>query len=170
MKKNQTKKNKNSKKNNQPKKKSQTKKNNVKKCMETFVENKIKDWTADIDKEIEKLNKKNLTDAEKKQRTELKIKKKNYITSIKKQYKLYNCNIDCKNTLLEPGPPDQIPKSMREEYHNNEKLIEIFNNQRKKIFNNKTNVLVDHFYEKTPEHVKKQLIKEGAISQCVPTM
>jgi len=86
----------------------------------------------------------------------------------KKQYKLYNCNINCENTLLEPGLPNQIPKSMRKEYNNNKKLINIFNNQRKSIFKNKSNVLEDNFYENTPENIKTQLKKEGAISQCIP--
>jgi len=44
----------------------------------------------------------------------------------------------------------------------------MFREQRRTLFKNKKNVLVDHFHENTPKKVKKQLIKEGAISQCVP--
>jgi hypothetical protein len=145
-----------------------TKKNTIKKCMETFVEKKIKYWTNDINKQIKKLENNNITKEEQKLLTKLKKQRKNQTNNLKKQYKLYNCNINCRNTLLEPGPPNQIPKSMCKEYNNNKKLIKIFNNQRKTIFNNKTNVLIDNFYEKTPDKVKNQLIKEGAISQCVP--
>jgi len=137
--------------------------------METFVEDKIKYWTDDINKEIKKLeNKSLLTKEEQKLLSKLKKQRKEQIKQSKKQYKLYNCNINCENTLLEPGLPNQIPKSMHKEYNNNNKLIKIFNKQRKSIFKNKTNVLVDNFYENTPVKIKKQLIKEGAISQCLP--
>jgi hypothetical protein len=145
-----------------------TKKNNIKKCMETFVENKIKYWTIDINKQIKKLDNKKLTKTEHKLVTELKKQRKDQINQLKKQYKLYNCNINCKDTLLEPGLSNQIPKSMRKELNDNKELIKIYNNQRKTIFNNKTNVLVDNFYENTPNKIKSQLIKEGAISQCIP--
>jgi hypothetical protein len=147
---------------------SKTKKN-VKKCIETFVEKNVNYWTSDLTKEIKKLEKKILSKEEKKILTELKQKRKERIKQLKKQYILYNCNINCKNTLLEPGPSNQIPESMCKEYNNNKKLIKIFNNQRKNIFNNKTNVLIDDFYEKTPNKIKNQLIKEGAISNCIPT-
>jgi hypothetical protein len=143
-------------------------KNMVKNCIETFVEDKIKYWTSDINIQIKKLEKKNITKEEEKLLSKLKKQKKNQTKSLKKQYKLYNCNINCKNTLLEPGLSNQIPKSMQKEYHNSNKLIKIFNNQRKKIFGNKKNVLLDNFYENTPVQIKKQLIKEGAISQCLP--
>ena len=145
-----------------------TKKNNIKRCMETFVEKKIKYWTDDINNQIKKLENKTLTKEEKTLLNKLKKRRKEQIKQSKKQYKLYNCNINCKNTLLEPGLPNKIPKSMCKEYHYNNKLIKIFNNQRKSIFNNKSNVLVDNFYENTPEKIKNQLIKEGAISQCLP--
>ena len=147
---------------------SKTKKN-VKKCIETFVEKKVKYWTSDMTKEIQKLENKKVSKEEHKMLTELKQKRKERIKQLKKQYILYNCNINCKNTLLEPGPPNQIPKSMCKEYNNSKKLIKIFNNQRKGIFNDKTNVLIDDFYEKTPDKIKNQLIKEGAISNCLPT-
>ena len=145
-----------------------TKRNRIKKCMETFVENKIKYWTMDIDKQIKKLNNKKLTKIEHALVTELKKQRKEQITQLKKQYKLYNCNIHCKHTLLEPGLSNQIPKSMCKELKENPELIKILNNQRKSIFKNKTNVLIDNFYENTPGKIKNQLVKEGAISQCIP--
>ena len=147
---------------------SKTKKN-VKKCMEPFVEKKVKYWTSDMTKEIKKLENKKLTKEEKQLLTKLKKNRKEQINILKKNYKLYHCNINCKNTLLEPGPPNQIPKAMQKTFGNSKELIKIFTKQRKEIFKNKTNVLIDDFYEKTPEKMKKQLIKEGAISNCQPT-
>ena len=137
--------------------------------METFVENKIKYWTNDINKQIKKLENKKLTNIERKLLTKLKKDRKEQIKTSRKLYKLSNCNYNCKNTILEPGLPNQIPKSMHKVLKNKE-LIKMFNDQRKSIFKNKTNVLIDNFYEKTPNKLKTQLIKEGAISQCVPTL
>jgi len=162
-----TKKNKSSN-NNKPKNDNNKTKKNVKSCMEKFAEKKVKYWTSDFNKPIQKLEKKNLTKEEQKLLIKLKKQKKNQINNLKKQYKLYNCNINCQNTLLEPGLPNKIPKSMQKEYNYSNKLIKIFNNQRKKIFGNKENVLIDNFYENTPEKMKKQLLNEGAISQCLP--
>jgi len=147
--------------------KNKTKKNAVKQCIETFVEKKIKYWTTDINKKIQKLENKILTKSNHKLLTELKKERKQQIKTLTKQYKLFNCNVNCKNTILEPGLSDQIPKSMHKDCDKD--LIKMFNDQRKNIFNNKTNVLIDNFYEKTPNKIKNQLIKEGAISQCVPT-
>lgn len=171
MKNSKTKKNsKNSSKNN---KKSNTKKNSsknsqtqVKRCMETFAEKKIKYWTSDVSKEINKLENKNLTKEEEKLLSKLKKERKDQIKSLTKNYKLYNCNINCKNTLLEPGPPNEIPKYMHKEFHNSKELIKIFTKRRKDVFKNKTNVLKDNFYENIPELDKKKLLKEGAISAC----
>ena len=142
-------------------------KTRVRRCMETFAEKKVKYWTEDYTKEIKKLeNKKNLTKEEEKLINKLKKQRKEQTNNLKKQYKLYNCNINCKNTLLEPGPPNQIPKSMRKEFHNYKPIIKAFTKRRKDIFKNKRNVLIDNFYEKTSEQTKLNLIKEGAISDC----
>jgi serine/threonine protein kinase len=130
--------------------------------MEKFAEKKIKYWTDDYTKEITKLeNNKNLTKEEKKLLIKLKKQKNEQIKILKKNYKLYSCNINCKNTLLEPGPPNEIPKYMHKE------LIKIFSKRRKEVFKNKMNVLKDNFYENIPEVTKQKLIKEGAISDCV---
>jgi serine/threonine protein kinase len=163
------------------KKKNTRKKNNksnntnnktrVKRCMENFVEKKVNYWLDDYDKVIKKLEKKkNLTKEEQLYLIDLKKKRKNQLNNLTKQYKLYNCNINCKNTLLEPGPPNEIPKTMRKEYNNSKSLIKIFTKRRKEIFKNKSNVLKDNFYENIPEQEKKQLLKEGAISECVPPL
>jgi hypothetical protein len=145
-------------------------KKNVKKCIETFVEKKVKYWTDDdTNKEIKKLENKNVTKEEKQLLTKLKKQKKEQINTLKKNLKLYNCNINCKNTLLEPGAPNKIPKAMQKTFGNSKELIKIVTKRRKDIFKDKTNVLIDDFYEKTPDKIKNQLIKEGAISNCIPT-
>jgi serine/threonine protein kinase len=148
--------------------KKKTHKNNItKKCMDTFAKKKIIYWTSDVSKEIKKLeNKKNITKEEKQLLTKLKKQIKNQINNLKKQYKLINCNINCKNTLLEPGPPNEIPMTMRKEFHNSKKLIKIFTKRRKDLFKNKTNILKDNFYENISKLEKKNLLKEGAISEC----
>lgn len=148
-------------------KKNISKKNITKKCMDTFAKKKIIYWTDDYTKEIKKLeNKKNVTKEEKQLLTKLRKQKKEQINILTKNYKLYNCNVNCKNTLLEPGPPNQIPKYMQKSFGNSKELIKIFTKRRKDIFKNKTNVLKDNFYENVPEEAKKKLIKEGAISEC----
>ena len=148
-----------------------TKKNTktmVNKCMETYVDKKVKYWTKDYNKEIEKLEKnKNLTKEEEKLLTKLKKQRKSQIMILKKNYKLENCNINCKNTILESGSPNQLPKSMKKKFNYNKPLIKILSKRRKDIFKNKTNVLRENFYENTPDQIKKKLIKEGAISQCI---
>jgi hypothetical protein len=108
-------------------------------CINTFVKNKLNYWG------------KGKTLKEKK--------------SLKKGYILYNCNPTCKNTLLEPGSPNRIPKGLKTK---SKGLTKFYTSQRKTIFKNKRNVLINGFHENTPKKLKKQLLKEGAISQCVP--
>jgi len=45
-------------------------------------------------------------------------------------------------------------------------MSELFKKQRKELFKNKTNVLVDNFYEGISSQSKNKVIKEGAISKC----
>jgi hypothetical protein len=135
--------------------------------METFVDKKVKYWMSDDNSEIKKLEKKkNITKDEQKLLTKLKKQSKKQTNSLTKNYKLYNCNINCKNTLLEPGPANEIPKHMQKSFGNSKKLIKLFTKRRKDLFKNKTNILVDNFYENMPELDKKKLLKEGAISSC----
>ena len=149
--------------------KNKTQKNNkelVKKCMDTFVKNRVNNRIRSFDKNVYELNK-------------IKPSKK-YINSMKKykkklpkletaSNKLYYCNINCKDTILEPGLPDYIPESMlkRYKYDKDNIMSDLFKKQRKDIFKNKKNVLVDNFYEGTSTKIKNKLIKEGAISQCI---
>jgi len=148
--------------------KTKTQKNNkelVKKCMDTFVKNRVNKRLSSFDKNVYELNK-------------IKPSTK-YINSMKKlkkqlpkleaaSNKLYYCNINCKDTILEPGLPDYIPKSMLKLYKDDKDSImsDLFKKQRKEIFKNKTNVLVDNFYEGISAKSKNKLIKEGAISKC----
>jgi len=134
--------------------------NSTKKCMEKFADKKIKYWTSDYTNEITKLqNIKNLTKEEKILLKKVKKQKANQIKSLKKQYKLMNCNINCKGTLAEPGPPNQIPKSMQKIFGYSKPLIKIFTKRRKDIFKNKTNVLIDNFYENISPKIKKKTFK-----------
>jgi bisphosphoglycerate-dependent phosphoglycerate mutase len=75
-----------------------TKKNTkemVNKCMETYADKNVKYWTEDYTKEITKLEKKKtLTKEDQKLLTKLKKQKINQTKSLKKQYKLFNCNIN----------------------------------------------------------------------------
>jgi hypothetical protein len=150
------------------KNKNSTIRNKIKKCRETFVKNKIRYWTKDVTNKIQKLESNKGKKSDNQLILDLKKQKKEQIEQLKKQYMLYNCNWNCKNTILEPGLPNKIPKSMENEL-NDKELIKMYNDQRKSIFQKKTNVLIDHFYENTPRNTKKQLLKEGAISHCIPT-
>lgn len=135
--------------------------------MDTYAKKKIIYWTDDYTKEIKKLeNKKNLTKEEKQLLTKLRKQRKSQTNSLTKQYKLINCNIGCKNTLLEAGSPNQLPKSMKKTFGYSKPLIKIFTKRRKDLFKNKTNVLIDNFYENFSSESKKKLLKEGAISDC----
>lgn len=146
-----------------------TKKNDVQKCMETFVKKEIKFLLNENAKKIKKLDKKELTDEEHQLLIRLKKKrKKEYIQEYTKSIKRNRCNVNCKNTILEPGLPNQIPKTMRKRLGNNKQLIQDFNDERERIFKNRTNVLVDNFYENVSKKTKNKLIKEGAISHCDP--
>jgi len=148
-------------------KKKSTKKNITKKCMDTFAKKKIIYWIDDYTKEIKKLeNKKNLTKEEKILLKKLRKQRKSQTNSLTKQYKLINCNIGCKNTLLETGSPNHLPKSMKKTFGYSKPLIKIFTKRRKDLFKNKTNVLIDNFYENFSPETKKKLLKEGAISDC----
>ena len=58
----------------------------VNKCMETFVDKKVKYWTEDYTKEIDKLEKnKNLTKEEEKLLIKLKKERKDQIKSLTKK-------------------------------------------------------------------------------------
>ena len=76
------------------------------------------------------------------------------------------CNPGCKNTILEPG--EKLPPYYYEQFGKDKELIKIFEEQRKKIFGNKTDVLKENFYEKAPKRYVNEIKKDGAISLCSP--
>ena len=76
------------------------------------------------------------------------------------------CNPGCKNTILEPG--EKLPPYYYEQFGKNKELIKIFEEQRKKTFGDKTDVLKDNFYEKAPKRYVNEIKKDGAISLCSP--
>lgn len=76
------------------------------------------------------------------------------------------CNPGCKGTFLEPG--NKLTPAYYKKYKDNKDLIKIFENNRKELFGDKTNVLIDDFYEKAPKKFVDKLKKDGAISLCAP--
>jgi hypothetical protein len=74
------------------------------------------------------------------------------------------CNPGCKDTNYESG--SELPKYIQKVWKDNKKALKQMNKDRKEIFGDKTNVLVDDFYEKLKPSVVKKLKKEGAISGC----
>ena len=87
--------------------------------------------------------------------------------NIKKQEKHCNkihCNVGCKKTIFESGT--DITKAMKNKYKKDTNKLNMINNQRNSIFNNKTNVLKDNFYEKIPSKKINMYKKKGFISGC----
>jgi hypothetical protein len=76
------------------------------------------------------------------------------------------CNVGCKGTILEPG--EKISSTLAEKYKDSKELLKLFENQRKNIFGEKTDVLKDNFYEKAPKKMVEEIKKDGAISLCSP--
>ena len=152
--------------------KKKTQKNNkglVKKCMDTFVKNRVNQSFRNFDKRIDELNKNNSATVETKKFINKLKKNKKQVPKINTAlHKLIYCNIGCKGTILEPGLPDYIPDLMLKPYKDDKDTImsDLFKKQRKEIFKNRTNVLVDNFYEGISSQSKNKLIKEGAISKC----
>lgn len=76
------------------------------------------------------------------------------------------CNPGCKDTLFESGT--KMPKSIK---NRTKKIwLKYINETRNKRFGNKTNVLVDDFYEKLKPYEVAKYKKDGAISGCLDTV
>lgn len=164
-----------------------------KKCENTFCKNTIKkedkdfiEATKQMKKELSKINKtlksKKLSASEKQNlenkksflkfftkkesKKEKQKTKKLRIDVCKKTF----CNIDCKNTIFEKG------NKLSDGFINNLKkkkiktsidpIIELYKDQRKKIFGDKTDVLKDSFYQNLSKTKITKLKNEGAISGC----
>lgn len=73
-------------------------------------------------------------------------------------------NPTCKGTFFEPG------KGFSKEFIRKQKLkgdiLKFSMQQRKEVFGNKTDVLLNGFYEKLPRKYINELKKHGAISAC----
>jgi len=147
----------------------------TKKCINTFVKNKSKKYLEQI-KALKKMLEKEARSKFKNDKTQLnaslkRIKDFTSFTPEKNKFlenadaKIY-CNIGCKNTILESG--DKLPERYYKDYKNNKEMIKVFEEQRKKLFGEKTDVLKDNFYEKSPKKYVNEIKKEGAISLCFP--
>jgi hypothetical protein len=107
------------------------------------------------------------------QSSTMKQKKQDRKERIRKTY----CNPGCKDTIFEPGDPNQLPKSFirflnQENKRNKSWKHKTWNKpdmhlaERKKIFGNQTNVLENGFYKGLDKKTIKRLKARGAISGC----
>lgn len=155
----------------------------VEKCMNTYCKNIFPAKVNKNKKIIAKQLTKKMNSKEKKIfNKNLFEKNKDTIEREQKICKDSNCNPTCKNTIFESGK--KIPKEVFVQLKTNlTKSLKKTNNLKKlpkaykmtsqtitfarnSIFNKKTNVLKDDFYEKLPVKLVKKLKKEGAISGC----
>jgi hypothetical protein len=77
------------------------------------------------------------------------------------------CNPTCKDTMYESGK--ELSEGYIKKYKMSGKTKKIWSNNRKRIFNDKTNVLKDGFYEKLSTSDINKMKKMGAVSGCVPS-
>ena len=98
-----------------------------------------------------------------------KYSKNNYLNKkIKNQTmktcKLYFCNDGCKGTILEKGKRfPKLNKLVKQEEFYGKKWIRNF---RKKLFKNRTDILVDNVQDIMPPKLTKKYKSNGAISIC----
>jgi len=94
-----------------------------------------------------------------------KIKDKNKkIKNTMKVCKFFYCNDGCKGTTVESGK--NYPKLKENMYiHLDKKQAKKF---RKKLFKNKTDILVDNVPYNMPLEIKKRYLDRGALSICEP--
>jgi hypothetical protein len=152
------------------------------KCANTYckkITKKItqtaKEVMSEIKKQMEDGFKKNpnMTSEQKKEYKQMKkrFEKMQSATTQKKTNKtlmdfckLYNCNVDCKGTIMEKG--DKLPAAITKKWRNNKSVLDLVSNNREKIFKGKNDVLKDGFYEGLSKVRVNKLKKEGAISNC----
>jgi len=166
-----------------------------KKKVESCMNTKCQLWLDQAEKNIEKMKKKIEKNYNEKKKEEKKIcgdeKKKEECEKIKNLLlfsktflenlnldseknkkieldvcKSLLCNEGCKETIMEDGDPNTLPKSVTKKFKKNKELLEILQKRRKDIFKNKKTVLKDGFYEGLKSSDVKKLQKEGAISGC----
>jgi hypothetical protein len=151
-----------------------------KRCINTFVKTKMqrdnefkKKYFDKREKHFRKImEKKDISKEDKDtaknalKQIEKERKAKSFIKSQQKIDAGLFCNPGCKGTFLEPG--NKLTPEYYKKFKDNKELIKIFENDRKELFGDRTNVLIDDFYEKASTKFVEKLKKEGAISLCAP--
>jgi hypothetical protein len=147
----------------------------VKNCKSTFLK-KMQKQRSEVIKDLKNILEKQVREKFANNPKELKEKLDNIRKFTKPDKKMDTisdstivksyCNPGCKNTILEPG--EKLPPYYYEQFGKNKELIKIFEEQRKKTFGDKTDVLKDNFYEKAPKRYVNEIKKDGAISLCSP--
>ena len=148
---------------------------NVKQCKSTFVkkmQKKRSDTLKDLSNVLEKQVREKFANNPKEMKEKLdnirkftKLDKKMEKMADNLVIKSY-CNPGCKNTILEPG--EKLPDSYYKLFGKDKNVIKYFEEEKKKLFGNKTDVLKDNFYEKAPKKYVDEIKKDGAISLCSP--
>jgi hypothetical protein len=152
-------------------KNNKTKKQREKECVKKLIGKKLKELNDGFDKDIKKFennNKNNMNSENKKRLAEFKKNKKVFGKIMAKTYKSLSCNIGCAGTYLEPGDSSKLPAKYAKQLKDYpKKTIKLFEEERKRIFGDKTTVLdEDSFYEKLNKKLKDDYIKSGAVSHC----
>ena len=149
--------------------------NDVKQCKSTFVK-KMQKKRSETLKDLRNVLEKQVREKFANNPKELKEKLDNirkFTKLDKKMEKMADnvliksyCNPGCKNTILEPG--EKLPDSYYKLFGKDKNVIKYFEEEKKKLFGNKTDVLKDNFYEKAPKKYLDEIKKDGAISLCSP--
>jgi len=177
---NKTHKNKNKRKNKTLKKEHFGNNENKKKCIDRLVKQRMEIYNKmrmEVFNEKEKLYKKVLkkkySSKEDKESAEKSLKRIEKERNSKEGLKIQQktdisifCNPGCKGTLLEPGK--KLSSEFYKKYKDSKEMIKILEEDRKKLFSNKDNVLNDNFYEKAPKNFVHEIEKKGGISLCAP--
>jgi len=124
--------------------------NHEKQMKDLITKSKHKKFKTNTQKQIFKIMTKKISEKDKKKSLE----------DSRKFCKEIYCNINCKDTLLEPN------KLSKKYIKENKIMIEFIKNKRKELFGNKTNVLDNHFYNKLTKKITNKLKNQGAISMC----
>lgn len=142
-------------------------------------------------KELQRIDQRILKEGQKQKLVEKKTELEHEIASVatmvsstekvvKKYFKRTYCNPGCVDTFFEKGT--KLPKGVMKQLHKDtQKLfpkssesakqrvqayVKMFRDERKKIFGQKTNVLVDDFYEGIAKEDVKKMKEAGSISGC----
>jgi hypothetical protein len=95
--------------------------------------------------------------------------------SIMKNCLKNNCNPGCKGTIYEDEPGTEYEKSLNKEFSKLPKpkgkittydLINLFLQQRKKLFNGAKSITIDNFAPNISTKKRNQMKRDGAISCC----